>query len=141
MRITLKESTDYQLIAWMDAQLFPSDFPITRWDSTKWWVGYYKGAPVCYCGIIEVADIDFGYFNRAGVLPEAQGYGIQRKMIKKRIEYARKCGWTHVITDTCNDNVASINNLIKCGFKTYLPQELWGNDSTVYWIKGTERRR
>jgi len=134
-RLTLRKSTNYQLIAGMDSKLFPEDYPVTDWIDSTWWVGYISGKPVCYCGIKKITEQDYGYMIRAGVMPEAQGCGIQKKMINRRLEYAKDMGWSHVITDTTHDNYASINSLIGVGFKVYQPGECWANEYSLYWIK------
>lgn len=133
-RLTLRKSEDYQRIASLDCQLFPKDYPVVVWDRGAWWLGYIAGVPIAYCGILQL-DSEYGYLNRAGVLPEMQGQGIQKKLIARRINYARDMGWSYVVTDTVYDNYASINNLISCGFKVYCPQEPWAREDSIYWIK------
>jgi len=132
----LYETTEYQRIALMDSQLFCDDYPVTDWADCKWFIGIENGVDVCYCGIKIFEDV--AYLSRAGVMPTAQGKGYQSRMIKKRLEYARKLGITRVVTDTVASNTASNNNLIKTGFRMYQPGlNGWKNPAPalIYWEK------
>ena len=133
MRITLKQTTDYQSIAQMDSILFSECYPIDDWSECIWWIGFHKGTPVAYCGM-KVFEGTV-YMCRAGVIESAQGNGIQKKLINKRLEYAKSLGIDLAITYTSHDNAASMNSLIKCGFRPYTPQWAWDGDEFVYWRK------
>ena len=118
----------------MDSQLFHDDYPVTDWNQCIWFIGIENGVDVCYCGVKMYEDA--AYLSRAGVMPMVQGRGYQSKMIKKRIEYARKLGITRVVTDSVVSNTPSNNNLIKAGFKMFNPGlNGWKNvhPSLIYW--------
>jgi GNAT superfamily N-acetyltransferase len=118
----------------MDAAVLPNDFPIEEWEESIWWIGFHAGKPVCYCGLKR--EVGHAYFNRAGVLPEARGNGLQKKMIRKRLDYCRENNIKKAITNTALYNVKSMNSLIRCGFRTYWPQNRWVGDDVMYWMKG-----
>ena len=130
----LYQTTDYQRIARMDSELFPDDYPVVDWDSAVWFIGISNGQDVCYCGIKLYEEM--AYLNRAGVMPVARGKGYQKKMINKRVTFAKEQGIPCVVTDTVASNIPSNNNLIKTGFKMYDPG-LYGwkeyGPSLVYW--------
>lgn len=105
-----------------------------------WWVALDGAVPAAFaCLRPSRRWEDTGYMAVAGVLPAWRGKGLQRKLIRKRVAYARALGWHTVITDTMHDNVASMRSLIACGFRPYAPRVRWGDpDHAVYWIRSTE---
>ena len=50
---------------------------------------------------------------------------------------ARKHGFNELVTYVMAYNLASANNLIRCGFKLYRPAqpELWGGKTALYFRK------
>jgi len=100
-----------------------------------WWIGYYNDMPVAFAGLVKSSQWHgTGYLCRAGVLRVCQGHGVQKKLIKARMQYAKKLDFTHVVTDT-RDNPASANSLISCGMKMYDPRSPWAYKESCYWIK------
>ncbi len=132
-KVVLKETKDYQAIAKMDAILFPIDYPIENWEVYTWFLGTCNKIPVCYCGVRKMDE--FGYLNRTGVLPSFQGKGLQKRMIRKRIQWCKARNLTDVISSTSCDNAGSMINLIRCGFLPYTPEEGWMSEDSVYWKK------
>lgn len=129
----VKIDEDFQLIAKMDAIAFPTDLPIEGWEETHWWVGYVDGKPACYCGLSKI-NRSTGYLKRAGVLPKFRGRGLQVKMIRKRIAYAKKLRLRSIVTDTSVSNFISSNNLIKCKFRIFMPTTPWTEDTQICWL-------
>jgi GNAT superfamily N-acetyltransferase len=120
----------------------PTDFrsdQLPRAKTGYWWVAFDGKTPVAFANLRpSIRSPDTGYLSMAGVLPKWRGKGLQRRMIKARVVFARELGWHTVITDTINDNAASMRSLISCGFKPFLPQVLWGDGHAVYWTRSTE---
>lgn len=75
------------------------------------------------------------FLSRSGLLECARGQGLQRKLITARVRWAKRNGFSHVITYTTWDNAASFHNLQKCGFRLYLPETYWAGQDMLYWIK------
>jgi predicted GNAT family acetyltransferase len=91
--------------------------------------------PAGFCAIKQSSQSEFGgYLSRAGVLSQFRGCGLQKRMIKQRLQYAKQQGWAWVTTDTC-ENVASSNSLITCGFKMFKPEFPWSFAHACYWKK------
>ena len=112
----------------------PCDEPCNT-DEGTWWIAYYNDMAVGFGGVVRSAQWHgTGYMCRAGVMHIARGKGLQKKLIRARIRYARKVGWTHLVTDT-TDNHPSANSLISCGFKMYDPRSPWAYKQSCYWIK------
>jgi GNAT superfamily N-acetyltransferase len=74
------------------------------------------------------------YLGRCGVLSAYRGYGIQRQMIRLRVQWARRHGYRWAVSDT-TDNIPSANNLISCGFRLYTPKITYSFARALYWRK------
>jgi len=98
--------------------------------SIAWYV-YKDGAVVGYATARELEGCL--YLNSAGIIKEARGKGLQKRLIQCRVKYAKRRGLETVITYTSVDNAASINNLIACGFRAYTPAYAWAGAEWVYW--------
>lgn len=140
-QLDMADAHDVAAVAKYQEYLFPNDAPVDP-ASSLWWVvrektgGRDAGAFAGFAGL-RVAFPDspvVGYLSLCGVAGWARGLGIQRALIRKRIAKAKELGVLRVVTDTYN-NPASANNLIACGFRTYMPDEPWKADGSVYWFK------
>lgn len=103
-----------------------------------WWLAYAVdgGRDLAgFCGLTPTyADETLGYLKRAGVLRPHRGQGLQRRFVRVREAKARRLGYRSIITDT-SDNPSSANNLIKCGYRMFTPENPWGFRHTCYWEK------
>ena len=90
--------------------------------------------PVGFCSC-HVTEGDTVFLSRSGLLPEYQGRGLQKTMIKARLSWAKRSGYAKAITYTTLDNATSFSNLQKCGFRLYLPQNQYAGKKMLYWIK------
>ncbi len=127
---------DHDLLLDLQRACFPVDQP---YDTARgwWWVAEtLDDVPVAFAGLSETyADPRMGYLCRAGVIPVARGAGLQKRMIRVRMRYARALGMREVVTDTAQGNHASANSLIACGFKMYEPATRWALPGSLYWRK------
>ena len=126
-------SESHTLLAYLQKKCLPYD-RVYPTDSGHWWVVYTQtGIPVGFAGMRRSYQWgDAGYLCRAGVLPEYQGHGLQKRLIDVRIRKAKALNWAWLITDT-TDNPASANSLISKGFKLYEPSVPWGYKHSLYW--------
>ena len=97
-----------------------------------WWVVEDKGNIIAYCGCIYAEGICI--FNRAWVQKKYRGQGLQDKMIKKRLQSAKKTCRV-AITYTTFDNIYSANNLIRNKFTLYNPVYTYAGTDKLYFIK------
>lgn len=109
-------------------------------DGWQWWlaeVNYPAGlrAAVAYAGARPSYQFpaEAIYLARAGVIPEARGGGLQKRLIRARLRWGRECGFAWAITDTAT--VASMRSLIACGFRPYEPARPWALSYSTYWIR------
>lgn len=89
---------------------------------------------VLFAGL-HVSDCDhgIGILCRAGVVEEARGHGLQKKLIMARTVFARNLGLRRVTTYTHTTNLPSMNNLMASGFRLYEPPKGWAEDGFLYW--------
>lgn len=111
------------------------DAPLADFADGDWWIAYDGKKPVGFAGLqASKRFTETGYLVRAGVLPEARGAGLQKRLIRVRTRRAKVLGYVACISDT-TDAPASANSLIACGFKVYVPSKPWAFNNTIYWRK------
>lgn len=93
-----------------------------------WLAASDRGFPIGFCSARKLARENAIFLSRAGVLPLANGQGLQRRMINARVRWGRKIGAERAVTYTVYDNHASIANLLRCGFRFYTPEWPWAGD-------------
>jgi RimJ/RimL family protein N-acetyltransferase len=103
-------------------------------QNRDWWVMLYCGEIIAYCGCIYSEGVCL--FNRAWVRSDFRGKGIQKKMIKARIKSA-KHNSNAIVTYVTNDNPASANSLIACGFRIFTPAYQYAGKDKIYFRKIT----
>ena len=136
MDFRIKQTDDVSLIQDMDQVCFPGE-SLPEADEAVWWVVLDEdGREAAYAGgIVDtyspgVHDL---FMNRAGVLPEYRGQGLQRRLIHTRYRFACREGYRSCYTYTVPFNYRSSNNLIRCGFTLWRPAWAWAGDEALYW--------
>ena len=128
------DATAQALLHWLQLEILPSDTPA---DTTTgyWWVLEDQCRPIGFAGLqASTKYLGVGYLCRAGVVKDWRGKGLQKRLIRVRVNKAKALGWQWLMTDTYN-NPASANSLIACGFQTFTPSQPWGMDGAIYWRK------
>lgn len=111
----------------------PEDEPYPDGDNVIWWIANDNNTLAGFASLTRL-DNDSAYLSRAGVVDEFRGMGIQKRLIRARINHARKLGLQSIVTDCTTVNCASANSLISCGFKLYWPENPWALPDSIYWI-------
>jgi len=95
---------------------------------------YNRRVPIA-CACIEISDRkDYSFLARASVERSYRGRGIQKLLINERVNIAKEyCSEYPVVTYTYPSNIASMNSLISCGFKTFKPKYRFAGKHMVYW--------
>lgn len=120
----------------LDKKLFPADslYPKKgRW----WWVAMSNGRIVGFAGLSVLTKYtkDWGYLCRVGVLRKYRKRGIHSKFITLRIAKGKKLGLKKLITAVAIGNEESANQIIKKGFKLYVPEQKWLAIPAYYFYK------
>jgi GNAT superfamily N-acetyltransferase len=104
-------------------------------DNGVWWMALHKSMPIGFGCVSPSQQLSDGvYLGRCGVVNSFRGLGIQRQMIRLRVQWAKRHGYKWAVTDT-TDNIPSANNLISCGFRLYTPAVLYSFARALYWKK------
>ena len=130
-----RHDNDKPLIEYLDSRLFSDEERVDNVETSAWWVGWDEDRPGAYAGARLVPGTKFVFMSRAGVLPEARGGGLQKRLLRLRLRWAKAQGATAAITYTHPHNVISANNLITCGFRMYTPEWAWVGKEFLYWRK------
>jgi len=123
----------------LDKSIFAGSPKVVLADSWWWLVRNEEGKPLAYAGMRPaIMDCHKGaaYMVRSGVIKSERGQGIQKRLIKARINLARRLGFQSVITYAMDWNLASANSLIGCGFKLYAPKVKYVGSDVFYFRKG-----
>lgn len=143
MSISIRRSRSDQedILLRLQKIALPADWPLVPDATNEWWIAWDGKKPVAFASLSKAADC--AYLSRAGVIPKYRGKGIQKKLIAARVARARQQGWGLAVSYTINSNAASINSLLSCGFKAYVPKKPWARRGVCYWrkkIKPQKRR-
>lgn len=122
----------------LDHICFGDVYPKKDTETEAWWTARTRtGTPLGFAGA-KLWDPDgCVYLCRAGVIATARGAGLQRRLIRVRLAWARRIGADAAYTYTVSWNHASNNSLIACGFKLWSPGYAWaGREGVLYWWHG-----
>ena len=126
MSVQLRRTTDLQTVKALHMILFPNDeFDL---KGQLWLAHDETGTPVGFCAARKLRGENGVFLNRAGVLPCANGQGLQKRMIRARIQWAKSIDADYAITYVLHHNHASIVNLLKAGFRFSEPAWKWAGD-------------
>lgn len=130
---SLRRTDDIDEVRELHALAFPADEWV-GYDHTFWIARDKDGKPVGFCSAIFRPERGHVFLSRAGVAVSARSSGLQRRMIRVRVAWARRQGAQRVVTYTLLKNYESFINLLKCRFRFYKPEEPWvGHD--VHYLK------
>lgn len=101
-------------------------------DDAKWWVVEDRGQVVAFASA-RLLD-DEVRLTSAWTEPAYRGMGLQTRLIRARVKWARKCRMSRVVTYTWGGNLPSIRALIRCGFVP-VRREWDGERSWMHWSK------
>jgi GNAT superfamily N-acetyltransferase len=121
----------------------------TDFETTNWFVAYEGGAPwvnpIAFAGVQFSLDphglIDEAFLCRCAVNKNWRGHGLQRHLIRKRVNLCLNLGVENIYTYTTVSSVHSMRNLISNKFRPCLLPESWvgtdmdAGDDVVYWKK------
>lgn len=137
-KISIRKSEDLRSVETLDKKIFSRMDAEIKLEGTFWWLAYEDGAAVGFAGMRKVAKEPYGYFCRAGVLPRSRGQGIHTRLIRARLNWAKRQGWAGVMTYTILENHRSANNLINQGFRLFKPGRLWAGPGHIYFVNEFE---
>lgn len=139
--LRIRRTEDLDEILELDRKCFPHDKAMDgpELHDSLWWLAEVRTEdgwePVGYAGLQPMAAEGKAFLCRAGVLPEARGKHLQRRLIDVRVRAARRLeGVKRVYTYVAVSNVASARSLVRRGFLPYS----WTRDEsagTLYYFE------
>lgn len=117
----IHQTKDLAQVKELHRRIFPDDVWVGD-HHTFWLVTDSSGVPVGFASAVHRPDLGYVFLSRAGVDRSVAGAGLQKRLIKARVAWARKQGTKRVITYTSLRNYQSMVSLIKCGFRFYEPK-------------------
>ncbi len=90
-----------------------------RWpgDDHEFWVMYDAGGAVVAFASAVLLATEVAYLSRCAVVLKHRGKGIQKRMIRERMKWAKKEGARLVVTHVHRNNFASLMSLLGEGFR------------------------
>ena len=105
-------------------------------DGYWWFVEDSQGNHVAFAGMVPFEPFkNVAYFKRCYVMSEYHVHGLQLRLMCARELKARQLGFTQLISECLESNLASITNHRRAGFETMTPEQPWGSMKTMYWQK------
>lgn len=135
MQVSFRRTHDVQALRALHALILPADEVPALNPNVAAWIGWAKQTPVAFCTVRYWRHEGDAFLERAGVLPIANGHGLQRRMIRMREKWAQTQGAECVVTYVEARNYASMVNLVRCGYRFYEPAEPWGIEGGHYFRK------
>jgi GNAT superfamily N-acetyltransferase len=117
---TIRRTEDVDEVRDLHTLTFPGD----EWvgDGREYWIVQQDGRAVGFAVATYIPETNCVSLDRAGVIPGANGQGLQRRLIHARLRWAKRLGACVAITYVALRNYQSIVNLLKCGFHFYTPE-------------------
>ena len=123
---------------YMDSVLFNDGSPqltLPDFEAGGWWVAHSDGLPAAFAGARKCYDEakPYVYHNKSGVMPYFRGNGLQHALLLKRLNHFKSI--PRHVTYTYAYNIHSMNNLMRAGFRMYVPDVHWAGKEMLYWEK------
>lgn len=125
--VTLRISKDVE----ENRRLWERGFPGDKWvgDHHTFWIARDEtGTVLGFCSAVYLTGENNVFLSSAAVFPCARGGGLQRRMIRHRVRWAKAQGARYAITYAIKSNYPSLTNLIRAGFRFYVPATSWAGD-------------
>ncbi len=124
---------DIDLIKRMNNQCFDG-YDVDETVTGVFFVTTVNGKPAGFASVRRVSPTAYE-LTRAGVLSGHRGRGIQCRLIRARIKWAKRNDVEVLLTYTTLDNFESMSNLLKCGFRFHTPEMEWAGSGVMYFRK------
>lgn len=134
MSYSIRQTKNKTLVQGYNVEIFGEGLELDMEGQACWFV-YTDGGDIAGFATGKCVGDDTFYLSRAGLLPRHRGKGLQKRLIKVRLRYAKANNFDTVITYTMLDNPESYASLQNCGFKLYMPEYRWAGNDVLYWIK------
>lgn len=131
----IRRTSDWDACASIQLATCPDDTPETPALGNVFWLACDGKTPAAFASLRPGRTKGTAFLSRAGVLPVYRGLGLQRKLIRARVRWAKKHGYRRVVTYVLPDSSHSLANLLACGFDVYRPKIAWASGTVIYLKK------
>ena len=117
MRIKKLDDLDEARELWTEFQAMHRTTDVWPGDDHTYWQLIDGQRSLAIFSAVYRADKAYVYLSYAVIDPTVLHNGLQRRLIRYRLQWARKQGAIYAVTYTLLHNYPSIINLLKCGFR------------------------
>ena len=119
MAIKIRRTEDLQAVHELDRLTFQLDKPTLEENQTahEWWIAEDDGFPVGFIGL-HVGPRG-AFIPRVGVLATARGGGLQKRLCRVAMRWAKSQGVNRIYTYVMTTNIPSLRSLLAVGLKPY----------------------
>lgn len=116
-------------------RIYQRTLPDDEWshDEHIHWAVYFEHKVIGFASLKLIDKSRGGFLSASGVYPKHRGNNLQTRLIKTRINWAKRNGLRYLITYTTFKNYPSMVSLLKCGFKFYDPEWPWVGPDVHYY--------
>lgn len=103
-------------------KLYNLAFPVRTWmgrAQVHWMLSTVLEPTLGFCSSLYLKNLKCVCLTAAWVKRDVRGGGIQRRMIRTRVKWAKKQGAQFCVSYCSAANYASLYSLMRCGFKVY----------------------
>lgn len=122
----------HQTIYDFDQEYFP-DCISSPIKNTYWIIATHMEEPIAYAALEMNPKKDYNFLARCAVDEKHRGFGLQKHLIKLRVNYSKQNSNKPIITYTHPENIFSSNALISSGFKLFKPKYRFAGKHMLYW--------
>jgi GNAT superfamily N-acetyltransferase len=101
--------------------------------ATASWVAVAGEGVVAFACARAIPAQATAYLSLSAVIRPWRGQGLQLRLVRARLAWARKEGLLWAVTYTAEKNLPSANSLIRAGFRLYQPAQPWGLPHALYF--------
>ena len=120
MGVKIRRTEDLQAVHELDRLTFHGDKPTLEAEKDaahEWWIAEDEGFPVGFIGL-HVGPRG-AHIVRVGVSAAARGAGLQKRLCRVAMRWARTQGIRRIYTYVLTTNIPSLRSLIAVGLKPY----------------------
>lgn len=118
--IRIRRTDDLQAVHELDRLTFQGDKPTLESEKEQaheWWIAEDGGFPIGFIGL-NVGPRGASIV-RVGVVPGARGAGLQKRLCRVAMRWARRQGIRRIYTYVLTTNIPSLRSLLAVGLKPY----------------------
>lgn len=135
MSYRIIKTKDVETIKKLHKKMFPSDFFPEEDHNSHYWIAKKNNRNVGFSVARILDEGDTMFLARAGVYESHEGNKLHRRMIRTRERFAKRIHCKVIVTYALLFNTLSMVNLLKEGYRIYIPEYNYAGDEFLYFQK------